>query len=340
MQQLSLIVLTLAAVHCFVTASSIRAENTTNIQIIHNSPDTSLHTIDLYLNDVLIRSGFSFRDATPFFTIISDTQHKFQIARSPSSSSNESLRTFFFMAEKGNNTAILLQGVDDTLRYAPNPNGKSIALTLLPLGNISLQIKSNSEIPIRIASGCTDLEEVNLVAKDIAPLLPSMTFGAATPQDITMPTVSYDFLLLNPNNLNIVREFPVNLTGMGMQSMILFFSGFNAPGKNCNGKGLGVFGAKQDGSVIDFQEITSVVETKTASKFSIRMYEATLEIESNSHSNGESVAIYDYLGRNQYSSKLWERQTTIPLMNFAAGIYFVVIRGSGQEIGFYRCIIE
>lgn len=341
MLQTILIFLVLAAAQLLVAVLPAKAENTTTIQIIHNSPDTSLTAIDLYLNDELIRSGFSFRDATPFFSIASDTQHKFQIARSPSVSSNESLRTFFFIAEKDNNAAILLQGVIDTLRYAPNPDGKSIALTLLTLDNISLQNNSNSEIPVRIASGCTDLEEVNLVAKDIAPLLQGMTFGSATPTDITFPTVSYNFLLLNPKNQDSILEFPVNLTGMNGQSMILFFSGFNAPEKNCNGKRLGVFGVKKDGTVVNFQEITSVIETKSLhSKFSFRLLGATLEIESSFPPNDETITIYDCLGRDIYSSKLWEQRTSVSLMNFAAGMYFVVIKGRAAEVGFFRCIIE
>jgi hypothetical protein len=313
-------------------ASATPVENKATVQIIHNSPDTSLHTIDLYLNNNLLISNLHFREATKYFSTISNTSLKLQIARSPSTSAAESFRTLYCTVEKDKNAAILMQGVDDTLSYSPNPNGKSIELSLLVLENINLQPIANNESSIRIANGCTDVANSNLVAKDVAPLLADMTFGTSSPKEILMPAIFYDFLLLEPNTQEIIRSFPANLTDLGGQSVVLFFSGFHNPKQNCNGKQLGLFGAKKDGTIIDFQSSTSITSSEIfSSKYMFHQTTRQFTIASEFPQN-ESITIYNYSGQEVYSSLLDHQQVEISLGNFSHGIYFVSIKKNDSTV--------
>ncbi|MBI3257951.1 MAG: DUF4397 domain-containing protein [Ignavibacteriae bacterium] len=328
-----------SSAQCSFTVVRSYAEEKARIQIIHNSPDTSLNKIDLYLNDNKILSGLSFREATPFFTVESDSVLKLQIARSPSNSVAETLRTFSIHVESGKSSSILLQGVEDTIHYEPNPSGKSIALSALVLENIKQTYEGKSEIPVRIANGCTDMPEVNLVAKDVAPLLSNMTFGSITPLDIVMPTTNYNFLLLTPSNQIILREIPVNLTGLGEQSIVVFFSGFYNSTNNNNGQNLGIFGARPNGTIIDFQKITSFTESKECeSNYTFLKTSSSISIGSN-NPFGEDICMFDSMGRLVNSTKHNDEQTFISMVNIGKGIYFIVVNARKPEQEIYPMII-
>ncbi len=340
MHRFLFIILFIVAVHSVVSAYPILAENNAGIQIIHNSPDTSLRTIDLYLNGTKILSGLSFREATPFFTVASDTVLSLQIARSPSNSASDTLCSFPVYIEGGKSTSIVLQGVEDTLHYKPNPSGKSIALSIVTLENIQQTYGATNEIPVRIVNGCTDMPEVNLVAKDVAPLLSNMTFGSSTPLDIVMPTVSYDFLLLASSNQSIIKEFPVYLKGQEGHTVVIFFSGFYDSFSNNNGQEVGVFGALPNGSVIDFQKITSVSESKVIqSTYKFTSISSFISVES-SNPFGEVICLYDCNGRQVSSALHNEGQTFISTGNIGTGLYFIVVNGGKTNQVLYQVIVN
>ena len=340
MYRLLPIIFFIVAIQHAASAAPISMESNSNIQVIHNSADTTLRKIDLYLNGTKILSGLSFREATPFFTVPSDSILALQIARSPSSSALDTLRSFPVYVEGGKSTSIVLQGVVDTLLYKQNPSGKSIGLTIVSLENIQQTYSATNEIPVRIVNGCTDMPEVNLVAKDVAPLLSNMTFGSSTPLDIVMPTASYDFLLLASGNQSILKEFPVNLKGQEGHTAVIFFSGFYEPFSNNNGQKLGLFGALPNGSIIDFQKITPVNESKALqSNYRFTKIGSIITVES-SNSLGEEICLYDCNGRLVKSTKHNSSQTFISTENIATGLYFLVVNYGTTNRALHQMIVD
>ena len=310
-----------------------------NIQIIHNSADTSLRLLDLYLNGEKIVSGFSFREATSFFSIKSDTLLQLDIARSPSKSSSDKIKTFPFEIEKGKNAVLLLQGIYDTLVYQPNPNGKSIVLSLDILDNITLIPTNSNEIPTRIINGCTNLVETNLTAKDIAPLLINMTFRSSTPTDIIMPASEYHLLLLEAQTQHLVKEFTVNLSAFSGEQLVLFFSGFENVQNNQNGKKLGLFGAKSNGTIINFQNTSSVNETND-SQHKSSFIVSNLELNTNVFKpNWEEIQIYDLLGSQQLLFVNNFSNSNLNLNNFLPGVYVVFVKYKHAKHKDYRLLL-
>lgn len=326
------------SVHSVMNASIILKQKDANIQIIHNSADTSLRLIDIYLNDKILISSLSFRKATSFFSTSSDTLLKLDLARSPSNSSNETIFSSSFIIEKGKNAVLLIQGVYDTINYQPNPNGKSISLSVDILENINFSAKLN-EISIRIINGCTDLKETNLIAKDVAPLLISMRLRSSIPKEIMMPATEYDFILVEPASQTIFKEYKVNLTEFGGQSMVLFFSGFENQQKNQNGKSLGIYGAKSDGTIIDFQNLTLITETEL-----INSESSIINI-----TKGESIplnldwkysTVYDLLGNQIKTFQNNLTDSKISFCNIQAGIYLLAINNTNSQVKLYKVLVS
>ncbi|MBK9248167.1 MAG: DUF4397 domain-containing protein [Ignavibacteria bacterium] len=261
------------------------------IQIIHNSADTSLGLIDLYVNGEKILGKMKFRTATPFFPMSSDSAFHIAVTRAESV---DTLLSMNYLPEEGIATSFLLHGVVDTTIYLPNPDGKSIRLNWTILENISTKPLPNDEIAVKIADGCTDLATTDLIARDVAPLLPSMGFGGATPTAIIMPPTMYEFLLLAPVTREIVKSFGVDLSVFGGRAIVVFFSGFAEPNVNTGGKPLGIYAAFHDGTVVNVEIPLSVQEYENNNLVSITRDSETWMID-NVRGN-YSAEIYSFLG--------------------------------------------
>ncbi len=260
-------------------------------QVIHNSADTSLQFVDVYLNGSKILSKMPFRTATPFVPVASDATFRLAVTRVDA---KDTLVALTYRPEPGIATTFLLQGVADTAGYAPNPDGKSIRLGWGILENITMKSLPKDEVAVKISDGCTDLAMADLIARDVAPLLPSMGYGGATPTTIIMPPQQYEFLLLEPMTHVLVRSLQANLTTLGGQPAVVFFSGFANPLTNAGGAPLGLYAAMLDGTVVNIGIPTTVEEM--AEKVGIRVYVRHGEwiVECN---DGEyEVRVYSLLG--------------------------------------------
>ncbi|MFN8359134.1 MAG: hypothetical protein U0264_04395 [Candidatus Kapaibacterium sp.] len=226
------------------------------IQVIHNSADTTLRQIDVYLNGEKILGKMAFRTATPFVPVASD--HAFQLAVTRSGDT-DTLLTMNYRPEPGIATAFVLHGVADTAHFQPNPDGKSIRLQWTLIENITTKQLPTDEVAVKITDGCIDLAATNLIAKDVAPLLPNLGYGGATPSTIIMPPTTYEFLLLDPQSNAIVRSFTTDITAFAGNAVVLFISGF-AGSSHSSATQLGIYAALRDGSVVNAGVMTSVHE--------------------------------------------------------------------------------
>jgi hypothetical protein len=288
--QLHIIMLKVILLFLLCTLQAV-ASDPALYQVIHNSADTSLQYVDVYLNGEKILGKMPFRTATPFVPVASDASFRLAITRA---NAMDTLLALTYRPEPGIATTFLLQGMADTARYAPNPEGKSIRLGWGILENITMKSLPKDEVAVKISDGCTDLAMTDLIARDVAPLLPSMGYGGATPTTITMPPQQYEFLLLEPMTRVLVRSLQANLSSMGGRPVVVFFSGFANPLANAGGAPLGLYAAMLDGTVVNIG-IPSTVE-EMAEEVGIRVYARHGEwiVECN---DGEyDVRVYSLLG--------------------------------------------
>jgi len=68
---------------------SVQALNklSSDVQVVHNSPDSTIEMVDIYIDGVLALNNFKFRTATPFITLDAFKPYAIAIADSGSTSS-------------------------------------------------------------------------------------------------------------------------------------------------------------------------------------------------------------------------------------------------------------
>ncbi len=301
------------------------------IQVIHNSADTTLRQVDVYLNGEKILGKMTFRTATPFVPVASD--HAFQLAVTRSEDT-DTLLTMNYRPEPGIATAFVLHGVADTAHFQPNPDGKSIRLQWTILENITTKQLPQDEVAVKITDGCTDLAMANLIAKDVAPLLPNLGYGGATPTTIIMPPTTYEFLLLDPQSNAIVRSFTTNITAFAGKSVVLFISGF--AGSSQTSTHLGIYAALHDGSVFNAGVVTSVREADVSSAITCQLVHGEWLIDGCREQC--TAEVYSLLGERLQSST--QRKDGVIRCTPERGMTVLIIKHGNQVIATKLLFLE
>ena len=216
--------------------------NEARLQVVHNSPSP---TVDIWVNGTPFLTDFEYRDATPFVTVPAGTTLDIGIAPSPSSSTDDIIANF----------PVVLA-----------PDGTYIAVATGIVGNMDtpfdLAIVSDAReeaedtgVDFVINHGSTDAPAVDILARDVATLADSITYGDITDY-INVPAGSY-ILDITPEGVNeqIVASFEADLSGLEGGSAFVFASGFLAPGDD--DPAFGVFAALADGTVVEFPGVTN-----------------------------------------------------------------------------------
>ncbi|MDZ7623862.1 MAG: DUF4397 domain-containing protein [Ignavibacteriaceae bacterium] len=147
-----------------LTISSLIAQQTTRLQVIHNAADPVASVVDVYVNGNLAIDDFGFRTATPFIDIPANTLLNIGIAPGNSGSVNDTIKNFQATLNKNKKYVLIANGVLDPSQFSPNPDGKSISFTLFAKDNIREQGVSWNKVDFIVVHGSTDAPTVDFIA--------------------------------------------------------------------------------------------------------------------------------------------------------------------------------
>ncbi len=147
---------------------------TAAVQIIHNSPDTTLGVVDIYAAGQLIADDLPFRNATGFLDLAAASDVPFAIAPASSTSVAQAVAIFNVSITEGRHV-LILNGIVDTTGVQPNPDHRAagISLSLDHVSGIREVAQSPGTVDIVFAHGVIDAPAVDfkiesiLNAKDI-----------------------------------------------------------------------------------------------------------------------------------------------------------------------------
>src|SRR6478609_3030921 len=109
----------------FICTSVKLSAQTSKIQIVHNSPDYIIDTVDVWCDTVKIANDLVFRKATQLITVDSG-DHVITISKKFSTDTTSLyslLRIEGFRIDTSKTYLAFITGVVDTTTYATNPNG-------------------------------------------------------------------------------------------------------------------------------------------------------------------------------------------------------------------------
>lgn len=240
----------LAVCFSFGLLPALSVSQTADVQIIHNSADPVLDTVDVYVDGVLFRDDMAYLTATPFINIPVAAPVEIGIAAATSMSAADTLKSFTVSLTDGERYAMLLQGVTDPANFAPNPSGLITSLDLLVQSGYFLP---SSQVQVFAVHGSTDSPVLNLNDRYNTVLFSGLEYGTVVPDLINADTYLVD--LYDTVNHVILKSFEVDLSAYDDSVITLFISGFLEPGLNQGGPSLTLNAALSDSTVISFPSV-------------------------------------------------------------------------------------
>ena len=237
-----------------ITGLNLTFAQTARLQVIHNAADVLADPVDIYLNGTLLLDDFAFRAATPFIDAPAGTPINIGVAPGNSSSANDTLKNFNVTLTPNETYVAIANGVLDPNSYASNPDGRSTAFTLF-VKAMAREMATSSDVDFFVLHGSTDAPTVDVLARNVAPLVDNAAYGDIT-EYITVPAASYILdITLGDVNSTIVASFQADLSGLGGGAAVVFASGFLNPMQNQDGESFGIFAALPNGIVVEFPSV-------------------------------------------------------------------------------------
>lgn len=220
------------------------------VRFLHNSADTSMPAVDIWVdnNPILKTANLGFRKATGSLPIALG-QHTLTVMKTGSTDTSDVSKQLYkttFDFQAGKNYVMMLCGVKDTTRYAPNPDTLAIGLRFTPIHNFA---ESASESSIRFVNGVTDSKSI------ISPFFLPAVYAPFSVYSPGVATVTPPFnLIMRSKDSSIIYarlKYPNNF-----QSSLLFSSGFaNTAGNPKSGAPIKFFVLAADNSVTELANV-------------------------------------------------------------------------------------
>jgi hypothetical protein len=276
------------------------------VQLVHNSADPNLDTVDVYVDDSLFVDNFAFRQATPFFTFQAGVQYLIGFAPSNSSSASDTLRAVPVDFEAGRKYIGFASGVLDTTGFFPNPDGEDISLTIHGQDAARETSQTPGSVEFFVLHGITDVQKIDIYLRDGTPLFDNILYGDAT-NYITVAPDSYIVDIKDSIGSELYASFKVDLTNYADSALAVFASGFAEPDQNQNGPEAGLWVALPSGTVFELP---------------IQMTDARVQLIHNSPDPALDT-IDVYIQDSLFIDDFVFRHAT-PFMDLPAGVPFLV----------------
>ncbi len=226
---------------------------TARLQVIHNSADSLLENVDVWINGDKTINNMKFRDATMYMDIPAEYPLNVGIADNSSSVVTDTLRNFEFILDSGKTYILIAQGVVNTSLFAPNPDGKNIDITLLPLPDAREQSSTAGNVEFMLVHGSTDYETVDMHVRNGAQIGDNLSYGDNSAY-ASLPAANYILDMKDAAGAGIIASYQANLANFADSTAVIFSSAHKNPQSNWNGKPFAWYIAYNSGYVIKLQE--------------------------------------------------------------------------------------
>ncbi len=245
-----LFTLTLLAVPAWAQTAPAGAI-TAPVQVIHNAADPAAAVVDIYLEEASttlpLINDLAFRSATPFLNLASDTPLTIVVAPGDSDSVADSLAAFPVMLDGTKTYQLIANGVLEPDDFEDNPDGRSIAFTLLVNDAAQQESTVPEEVQFNVVHGSTDAPTIDVVARGVGTLVDDAAYTDITGYIGVAPDV-YTLDVTTADQSAIVASFEADLSEAGGGALTVLASGFLTPDNDQNGSAFGLLVVFADGS--------------------------------------------------------------------------------------------
>lgn len=226
------------------------------LQVIHNSPDPVLSSVDVYVDGELIADDINYRNASPALSFASETTLEVALAPADSDSADDAVLTLTPTLASGGSYAAIASGFTDPSAFQANPNGVSTALGV-DLGGIRELSDNWDRVQIKVYHGVSDAPAIAVVT----------AAGKQTLVDALQFRQFSHFFMVDPapvglqitpaDQSSVLTQIDVDLSAYEGQALTLVASGFLTPGDDlvsgADGPGFAILAVSADGTVAELK---------------------------------------------------------------------------------------
>ncbi|PSR02795.1 MAG: hypothetical protein BRD50_06850 [Bacteroidetes bacterium SW_11_45_7] len=241
MKQLTLFLLSILFL---ITLNSYGQPNA-RVQIIHNSADVSLDTVDMWLNGNKEFDDLAFREATPFVDLPADTALNIGIAGQSSSAVGDTIVNFTDTLTNNETYVIVVHGVANPSNYSPSPD---LTLAIKPMAREEANVSGNSDILIHHGSTDAPAIDIDETASGLGNLVNNLNYGQFGGYYELLPQ-DYVLSVKDSTGSPTIGVYEANLDQNSWQdsAITILASGFLDTSQNNNGPEFGLYAALAEG---------------------------------------------------------------------------------------------
>jgi hypothetical protein len=192
------------------------------VQVIHNSAHPAAASVDVWINGDRAIENFAFRAATPFIDLPAETELTIAITGpGAANADNPVFSTNVTLADGG--TYVVVASGD------PTANDDTAFSLFVSAGREAAT--SNEAVDVLVFHGATDAPAVDVAARGVGVLVPSIAFGDFSADYLSVPPAAYTLDILPAGGEAIVASFQAGLAEAAGAALTVVASGYLAPGE-------------------------------------------------------------------------------------------------------------
>lgn len=298
---------------------------TAKVQVIHNSADVSIATVDVYVMGMLQYPDAPFRTCTTFQDVPAGFPLTIQLAPGDSTSAADSFYSTTVTLEAGKTYIAIATGTRTDNGYTPY---KPFNVAITNAARLNALDPANTDI--LLFQGSTDLPAVNAIEPGVGTIVNNVPYGQFLGY-LPRATENYEISVVNPENGNVIGNYYADFESLDLQgkAVTILGSGFLNPANNSNGATFGLWMATpQGGQLIDMSQQTASVNKNIVANISVYPNPASSNITINVPAGFSKInsVLYDIMGREVANTDT----NTINIAGLSNGIYIVKANIDGK----------
>ncbi len=270
------------------------AEQLSRIQLIHNSADTAVGKVDLYVNNQKVVDTLDYRYATEYADIYAGVTLNIGVAKAGSGTQFYNTNVTL---DSGKTYVAVLNGIESDTNYKPLVPFK------LDLNNGAKEEASVATgTDILYMHGSTDGPLTDIKKADNSALFTNLSYGDFSMSYGVIAQGNLPVIKLDTGATNIPMEkYEIKITDWNLtgKTATVVFSGFIEPDSNSGGPKFSLWAALPEGGALrELPVYTSVNNIESTAK-NIKIYPnpAQNEITFDTQSNSNSILVTDVTGK-------------------------------------------
>ncbi len=215
------------------------------VQVVHNSADAALETVDIWLNDQKLLDNFTFRSASPF--VDAPASVEFTIAVTGPDSQNPANPLFsqnYTLIEDGS-YLLVAEGIISESGYEP-----LVPFSIAVYPNAREEANNNGQTDVLMHHGSTDAPAVDIVEVGVGLglMVDNLAYGQFAGY-FGLAAVDYIIQVRDQTGITKIAAYEVPLESMGLEgdAVTIIASGFLMPENNSGGPEFGLYMALPSG---------------------------------------------------------------------------------------------